>query len=220
MCFNYQVSLITFMLGVICSYALICKNTDTDTDTNTYKKENYIFGIFFIFIALIQLMDFIIWIDLDNNYYLNKLIGVIGPILNVCQPVILYIIKYLYFKPKISNLNLDLLVFILNSLYFTYFLSNYLNYLKSSDLITHVSHGNLRWSWLDYIKTNKSYLSYSYLILVTINIMYLTDMNYSFTLVSITYFFLYLSHKYFGYNVGELWCFFGAFIPGILYFIF
>jgi hypothetical protein len=47
----------------------------------------------------------------------------------------------------------------------------------------------------------------------------LTNFNFSLLLFSVTYFFLILSKVYFQYNTGELWCFFGAFIPFIMFFL-
>ena len=98
MCFNYEVSLFTFCIGTIFSVLLICSGN------KKYIAENIITGIFLIFISMIQLMDFLFWIDLGNKYGINKIVTILGPILNVAQPTILYIIKYLYFKPDIMSL--------------------------------------------------------------------------------------------------------------------
>ena len=95
MCFNYKVSLLTFGLGTIFSIALI------KYGNKKYSIENTISGIFLIFISLIQFMDFLFWIDIDNKLGINKITTILGPILNVCQPTILYLIKYLYYKPDI-----------------------------------------------------------------------------------------------------------------------
>ena len=45
MCFNYKISLLTFIIGLLGSLALIKYGNPK------YKNENYIFGIFLIFIA-------------------------------------------------------------------------------------------------------------------------------------------------------------------------
>jgi hypothetical protein len=47
MCFNYKVSLFTFLIGIIFSILLITKGN------TKYKIENKITGIFFIFISSI-----------------------------------------------------------------------------------------------------------------------------------------------------------------------
>ena len=54
-------------------------------------------------------MDFLFWIDIHNKYGINHITTMIGPIFNVGQPVILYILKLLYYKPKQINLPLHFL---------------------------------------------------------------------------------------------------------------
>jgi len=99
---------------------------------------------------------------------------------------------------------------LLNILYALYLLSMYFRFITTDKLITSTSHGHLKWPWLKYANP------YYYLILFAVNIFYLTNFNYSLGMFLITYSMLYLSQKWFPYNVGELWCFFGAFIPVIM----
>ena len=207
MCFNAPVSFFTFTIGTIFSLLLITHGN------KKYKKENIVFGIFFIFISLIQFMDFLFWIDIKNKLGINKIVTLFGPILNVCQPMILYLIKVIYYKPDIFSLNnYNLLFTILNSLYLLYFGKMYTKFI-SNEQITHVENGHLKWPWLKY--SNPLY----YLILFGLNAFYLTNLKYSFILFVITYFFLFISWKYFNYSTGELWCFFGSFIPLIMYYL-
>jgi hypothetical protein len=175
----------------------------------SYKSDNYVFGIMLLFISAIQLMDFTFWMDLKNSMGLNKLATIIGPLLNAGQPTILYIIKLLYFTPNIlSATNFNWQVMVLNAMYALYLLSMYFRFITTeTQLTTSTSHGHLSWPWLKYANP------YYYLILFAVNIFYLTDFNYSLGMFIITYFFLYLSYKWFPYSIGELWCFFGAFIP-------
>lgn len=209
MCFNYKVSLFTFCIGSIFSYILY------KYGNSKYIIENEISGIFLFFISIIQLIEFLFWIDIKNRYGINKIFTIIGPLINITQPNILYLIKYLYYKPNIFTFdNLNLPIAVLNLLYFIYFLNIYFNFLSKDTLVTGVKNGHLNWGWIKY---NKPY--YYYLILFGINIFYLFDYKYALTLFIITYFFLYLSVKYFNYNAGELWCFFGSFIPFIMYFV-
>jgi len=177
----------------------------------SYKSDNRVFGIMLLFISAIQLMDFTFWMDLKNSMGLNKLATIIGPLLNVGQPTIFYIIKLLYFTPNVlSAANFNWQVMVLNVLYALYLLSMYFRFITTeTQLTTSTSHGHLDWPWLKYANP------YFYLILFAVNIFYLTDFNYSLGMFIITYFFLYLSYKWFPYNMGELWCFFGSFIPAL-----
>ena len=206
MCFNYKVSLLTFVIGTIFSILLI------KYGNIKYNLENKIFGIFLIFISLVQFMDFSFWIDLKNNFGINKIVTIIGPLLNVGQPIILYIIKLIYYKPDIYTFNnYNLPVAILNLLYCIYLFKLYITFLLKDKLITDVKNGHLSWPWLKYNEP------YYYLILLAVNIFYLTNFKYSLMFFLISYFFFYLSVKYFYYNAGELWCFFGSFIPLLMY---
>ena len=157
-------------------------------------------------------MDFLFWIDLKNEFGINKVTTILGPILNVAQPTILYLIKYFYYKPNIFSLhNFNFPVAILNLLYFIYFLTTYVKFLTTDKLVTSTKNGHLHWPWIKYSNP------YFYLILFAINIFYLFHFNYALVLFIVTYFFLFLSVKYFNYNAGELWCFFGSFIPFIMF---
>jgi len=208
MCFNYKVSLFTFSLGTVFSLLLIYYGN------KKYSLENTVTGIFLIFISFIQFMDFLFWIDLKNDFGINKITTILGPILNVGQPTIFYLIKYFYYKPDIFSLhNFNLPVAILNLLYVIYFLNMYSTFVSTDKLITTTKNGHLNWPWIKYANP------YYYLILFAINMFYLFNFNYALVFFTITYFFLFLSVKYFKYNAGELWCFFGSFIPLIMFFL-
>ena len=189
MCFNYKVSLFTFFIGTVFSIILIKYGNPL------FFLENTTSGIFTIFISMIQFMDFLFWIDLKNKLGINTVTTILGPILNAFQPVIFYIIKYIYYKPNIfSAYNFP--VFLLNFLYTIYFIIRYITFLLKGPLITSVKKGHLSWPWIPY------YNPLFYLILLAINIFYLFKLNYGVILFSITYFFLFLSVKYFSYHEG------------------
>jgi hypothetical protein len=180
--------------------------------------ENKVSGIFLIFISLIQFMDFLFWIDINNKLGINKITTILCPILNVGQPTILYLIKYIYYKPNIFTLkNYNLPVAILNLLYFILFVFNYTKFLSKEKLITKEEQHHLKWPWLKY--SNGYPNGYFYLILLAINMFYLFDLKYASVLFFITYLFFFISVKYFSYHVGEIWCFFGSFIPLIMFLI-
>ena len=208
MCFNYKVSLLTFTVGTIFSILLM------NYGNPIYRTENKATGLALIFISLIQFMDFLFWIDIDNKIGINKVTTIAGPILNVCQPTILYLIKLFYYQPNILSLqNYNLPIAGLNIAYFIYFITVYVRFLLNDKLVTSTQDGHLKWPWLKY--TNP----YPYLVLFAINIFYLFNFTYGLVLFSILYFFLYISKKYFKYSAGELWCFFGAFVPLIMFFL-
>jgi hypothetical protein len=206
MCFNYKVSLFTFAIGTIFSILLI------KYGNKKYALENHITGIFLIFISAIQFMDFLFWIDIKNKLGINKVTTILGPVLNVAQPTILYLIKYYYQRPDVLSMtNYNFPVAIINLLYFIFFINGYTRFLANDKLITGTENGHLKWPWIKYSNGPL------YLIVFAINIFYLFNFKYSFVFFVITYFFLYLSATFFYYNMGELWCFFGSFIPLIMF---
>ena len=208
MCFNYKVSLFTFAIGTLFSLLLIKHGNPA------YALDNKILGTFLIFITSIQFMDFLFWIDLKNTLGLNKLMTIFGPILNIGQPTILYLINAYYRKRdilRVQNLSVSGPIALLNLCYVLYFVSTYLTYLSKEKLVTGTEHKHLKWPWIKYQRP------VYYLLLLAINFFYIFPFSYALLIFSITYFFLFISWKYFYYNTGELWCFFGAFIPLIMY---
>jgi hypothetical protein len=198
MCFSAKASLGAFLIGLVGSILLIASRNGGRT--------NISFGVFFIFISLIQLMDFAIWSDLSNKIGLNRAATMIGPLLNVGQPLIMYLIKIIVFQ----HYQLDF-VSILNVGYSAYLAKIYYLFVKAGHLTTKVEQGHLKWGWLKYADP------IAYLIMFVINAMYLTDFRFSLVVTIITGFFLFLSKSYFAYHVGEIWCYFGAFIPLLVY---
>jgi len=195
----------TFTIGIIFSILLI------KYGNKKYKKENTVAGIFLIFISLIQLMDFLFWVDINNNLGINKITTIIGPILNAAQPLILYLIKVLYCKLDVLSPNKnEFIVNILNCLYLVYFIFKYITFIYNSKLTTSTYKGHLKWPWIRYFSST------FYIVMFTINIFYMMNFNYALILFLATFSFLLLSVKFFNYNIGELWCFFGSFIPMIM----
>lgn len=199
MCFNYKVSIFTFLLGVITSILLIFLGN------KKYKTENMVFGIFFIYISLMQLIDFLFWIDLDNKKGINKITTIIAPLVNVGQPTVLYLIKNIFYRT--TNIITSISYLLANIIYFIYLLKNYFKFLNNNILITSVEKKHLKWQWIEYFSDP------FYVTLLALNIFYLSNFKYSLIVFLITYFFLLISYKYFNYHIGEIWCFFGVSIP-------
>ena len=204
MCFNYKVSLLTFVISFITSGLWIFYGN------NKYHNENVVYGISFFFISIMQFFDFVFWVDLHNTYGINKIASIIAPIINAGAPTIFYLIKNLYYKPSFKSPT-SIGFLIINILYFINVIINYVKYLYNSKLVSSVDkNGHIKWSWLPYFNSKL------YVIMLALNMFYLTNFKYSLSVFLITYLFLYLSWKYFSYNVGELWCFFGSAIPPIM----
>lgn len=207
MCFSKEVSLLTCFIGIFFIILLV------NYGNKKFEIENKIFGNFFFFVIFIQFMEFIFWIDLDNKLGLNKIMTIIGSIINMMQPVLLYLIKVIFIKPDIFSLkNNNLIVLIINVFYTIYISNRYSDFLKNGKIITKKGkHNHLDWDWKNY------YNDKFYPILVIINSFWLADFYYSLFFVFILSILFFISFTYYHYNYGELWCFFSISVPFLLY---
>ena len=200
MCFNAKTSLFTFLTGIISSILLIYYGN------KKYKTENTVFGLFFIFISFMQFFDLMFWTDLKNKKNINKIATSIAPLFNLGQPLFLYFLKILFYKHDYySNTNIGFSL--INIIYFGYIIFNYSKFISENNLITCLDKSHLKWEWLKYFNP------FLYLILLLLNFFYLSNFKYSLMSFIISAISLILSYKYFNYHIGEIWCFFGVFIP-------
>jgi len=207
MCFSSEVSLFTFILGLACSVMLMYHGNPK------YNLENKSLGAGLIFIAFIQFMDFLFWIDLRNKWGINKLTTILGPILNVGMPTIFYLLKLYYYKPNLLRFDeTNASILVANICYFIYFVINYRKFLTAETLKTSVEKCHLKWPWIKYFNP------YAYIIMLSVNIIYLSDLKYASAFLMFLYLFLALSCLFFNYHSGEMWCFFGSFMPLIIYY--
>lgn len=205
MCFSSQISLTTFILGVLSAILLLVFGNPI------FKKENITLSIFSFFIVVMQLFDYLFWIDLNNLYGINKISTLFASIINPSQPIILYIIKLIVYTPRQFNIY-DFILLLLNCIYTINVIVGYISFVKKGDLITRSKNNHLKWKWLSFF--NGPF----YLILFALNIFYLSRFTYSLVCFIIIYLFFILSYILFNYHVGELWCFFGSSIPLLMLF--
>ena len=201
MCYNSTVSLVAFSTSMLFSILLIFYGNPI------FEKENMVAGTFLMFVAGIQFMEFLFWVDIHNKIGINKVATIIGSLFNIGQPILIYIIKILVIRPTFQ---FDY-VTILNLLYLVHLLYVYSRFLSNGALTTsHIINGHLRWPWLKYASREL------FLLMFAINIFYLTDFYYSLAMFSIVYAILALAIVFFPKNVGEFWCFMSASVPAIM----
>ena len=161
-------------------------------------------GLFLIYIGFIQLFEYLIWIDINNKKKYNKLGTIFGSIFNHSQPTALFVINTL-----VSNKH-NLLLLMLNSIYYFYFLISLNKFFMNELMITKVVNNHLLWKWLDYFDFR------FYAPMFTINIFTLYTFKYALLSFLIGFVILIISANFFKKHIGELWCFFGAYIPIII----
>jgi len=204
MCYSKKISLISFLFGIITSIGLISFGNKKSFYSNLS------IGIFYIFVSFMQLVEYFIWSDILCINGLNKLGSLIGPILNHIQPVIFFILLYIFVKPKII-IPINIII-ICNILYILYIIYKYYYYVKDKDnLCVGVNNeGHLEWSW----KQNYYYIFY-FIINFIIIINYYQNTNILISFIT-SYLFLLISIFKFKKNIGEFWCLMVTGVPLIV----
>jgi hypothetical protein len=200
MCFSKEVSLGTFIIGLIGSALVYRLNTKIDT----------IIAIFFFYIILMQLVEYVLWNNLTCNLT-NKITTFIAMILNATLPIILaLLLLYNYNLSNKSQLIAFTVAFALMMLIYK-FQTNTLCTLKNK-------FNHLEWKWNNLFMYWLVYIIYIiYLSYVVLSIPFNWNKTLLFLLLSSYLLSIYI---YWGtHNIGAMWCFFGAFIPIIWYFL-
>lgn len=162
-----------------------------------------------MFVTLMQLVEYLIWSDLDCTNGNNKLAGIIGPILNYLQPFVIFIVLGI-FKYKLVNLA--------NILYLIYFIYYFYIYYKYSSKCSRKNElGHLSWVWSSHNKSNNNYkIILLYFIVTIVNFaLVINNKSYLISFI-ITAICLFISNIFYSTNIGELWCLFVIIIPIIL----
>ena len=193
MCFNANISITTFIIGVASIIIGLINNTIT-----------YSFGLFYFSIVFMQFIEFLLWIYLNNDY-VNNILSIFASILLKIQ--VLAIIFLLYFYKKILSIILIILVLI-----FYYLMYNHNNNYKT---IINSHTKTLEWLFL-HNKNKDIYITiFAYTILMTIILIMIynySNNNYYKLLLAIFIIlniitFIYCWWYYFTYNThGSIYC--------------
>ena len=90
MCFSAKTSITSFLIGWFCSIFLIFRN----------KEGDRLFGFIFLWVNLMQLLEYLMWID-QKCEKLNNIASQLAWFQNIMQPLIGFIVIFLYiFKGK------------------------------------------------------------------------------------------------------------------------
>ena len=197
MCISAETSITTFVVSLIGSTSLIYYGNPK------YKKENLIVGIFFMYVVFMQLLEYMMWIDLDNKRGWNQIASIVSPIFIILQPLFLLILKIIIHGFE------NLWVIGLNIGYFAYELYSMIPYYYKEKMITEEDNGHLNWKW------NK-YFSQFFGVIMTINIFASSPFFYA-LLFFISGFSMFLfSYKLDVIRYNSLWCWIVGFIPFIM----
>ena len=193
MCFSKELSLNSFLVGIVSSLALILFGN------KKLKNTNLTIGLFYLFVSLMQIIDFMMWSDLKCENNLNKMASIAGPLFNYLQPVV-FVLLASNFVGSNHFVPTKMLI-VANILYCVYVADRYQNYLDKEELCTQTNDENhLDWKWkytFDYpIYFCVSLLNYAN---------FLHDINILIVL-AFSYLLLILPNLIWVNNVGEVWC--------------
>jgi hypothetical protein len=208
MCYTKEVSRNTFIINVV-TCLLLFKQKDPQ-----YK----ILALFFLFVGLMQLFDWIFWEtqDLENeksktvNYTFTK----IAMVVNHLQPLVLAALIYIY-KGSISKKSLiPLAIYIISITIYTIKTYPKIDYTLEKEN-PHTQRKTLLWQWNE---QEHSVFVYTMFLLALCSLLFFNfeyPLNIISVIISITSF---LAAGYYvkGYTIGRWWCNFACFIPLIL----
>lgn len=195
MCISANVSLSTFFISVFSSIILIYYGK------KQYSIENIIIGLFFIYIAGVQLFEYFMWV---NSGEINHILTLILPLYIYHEPLVLFHLK-MWFLNKTQYI----WQYIVETIYFIEMCINWYDYYKKKPNDITVSSGNngLFWKWSSFMNWNLYNLFFTYSVFVyfplRISIL-LFFLGILFNIISI------IKRKN---NSGTLWCLLSAFIP-------
>jgi hypothetical protein len=207
MCYSENASIISFSFGIIGS--LLCVSLGTVTDK--------ILGFFMCFVSLMQGIEYLLWRhQMCDNY--NKIISILGMMLNHLQPIVLGLIVIL-FNPKLSETTLRWIYFFM-AIYLLIIIPYSIQFLQDSDSLCTIKNKetkHLQWNWNSFKYFNFVYTIFT-LTFCALFLLGLPKLKYGIyaALVSII---TILTSKYFypQKHTGAIWCFYVVFLSAIYY---
>ena len=194
MCYSKDLSLLSFIFGITSGILLIKFGNIENYNTNKAIAS------FFIFVSLMQFIEYLMWSDLKCDNGLNKISSYFGPILNHLQPIMLLVVCFTYLRS--NHIISDKLLIFTNLTFFIYTAYKYINYIKAPEnLCTKTNEeGHLSWNWINDFNYN------FYHILVFINLINYSSNKNLVTSMVISYIMFIISYYKFNKNIGEFWC--------------
>lgn len=197
MCYSKNLSLKSFLFGIISSLLLI-----TYGDKNNLLVNKSI-GYFYIFVSFMQFFEYLFWLDINCKKGYNKFAAYMAPLFNHFQPIVVLLLNYKYLESSnIVPLNILIILNIIYSLYVIIKYKEYIDQPKNLCIQTN-DEGHLNWTWKK--EFDNGYYRY-YLIIMIINyINFIYDKNILLSFI-ISHIILGISYFNFKQNIGEFWC--------------
>ena len=198
MCISAEASRNMFLGGLVSS-VLIMK-----FGLKKLEKYNLFLVITFLYVILMQIIDYLIWTDLDCKNGRNKLAGIAGSFLNYSQPLIVLLIGYLVLSKRINKK-----IVVLNVVYSILFLIFLYKFYTKGKYCSKVDPetGNIIWNW-----TKDKFMIImiiAYIVTLFTNLLSFSDNKYMILVNGfIIGYLLLVVFNIKNYNsIGNLWCF-------------
>lgn len=202
MCYSVESSKRALIFGILCGLALMGFGDEK------YKDVNRTMGCFFIFVSLMQYVEYLIWTDTKCVNGNNKLAGSIGPLLNYLQPAVLFVFILIFLNKQTSNDNM--IPITLNICYVMYILYKYYVYRKKDKICSYPKDGHLVWAWINHY----DYILYN--IVMIFNILYFCTDASSRIALGVSYFYFLISMLKFNEHMPAIWCYTVTSVPLIV----
>lgn len=202
MCFNKEVSIVTYVIGMTGCAALISIGHIPE-------------AIFFGWVVQMQLIEFFLWrYQPCSDHELvkkNKITTAIGILVNNMETIVLWV-ALLYFGIKRLPMwvNYIMVVFTLSTILYT---KKALDEMECTTS-TAESAPHLHWKW-NYSKYKNIYYTF---FIFTLLLLCIYGLKNGYKLALLAFFSYCISYLIYDgkHSVGAMWCFFAAFIPWIL----
>jgi hypothetical protein len=193
MCFNAQVSLLTYLVGMIGCYLLFLESIPE--------------AIFLAWVIQMQLIEFILWKNQPCNS-INRSTSKIGMLINNSEPIVLWLAIILFSKKNIPKwLHILMILYFIASIFYNYSIYD-------NCTIPSTTSSNLEWKWNN---GNNSILFYAFFLVCCI-LLSIYGLEYGYHMASIFIVSFILSYSIYKntHAIGSMWCFFAAFCPFLL----
>jgi hypothetical protein len=205
MCYDIVASKRASIIGLASSFLLY-----NFTNTNEFKG----LALFFAFVTLMQVYDWIFWLNQEKNA-INYLFTKIAMISNHLQPIMLACIIVFYIGKNLDNESLTALcAYGIVALIYSIYIFDKIDY----TLVTEKSSPSLYWQWNNF---KHSSVVYAFFLLALSIISYNSfsfPLNYIMTFINIATFFFSM-YTYKNSIIGRMWCHYASYVPVCLLFL-
>jgi len=205
MCFNPEVSLATFSIGIIFSIL----------SWSLGKASDKIVGGFLGFVSLMQGIEFLLW-NHQKCDSTNKELSVAGMWLNHLQPIVLGVLV-LWLSNRAENKGW---IWLIIGLYLLMIIPYSLQFQDKMDLqctTKHEGDPHLIWNW-NYMPNTDFVYSMFLLAVMSISLLGMPGNGRGVVFACVSFFTYTTSKLLYPRENGSIWCFYIAFIPMIYYF--